>query len=131
MHRIAQQLSFWLLGLALLMPAYADNDAIDWPTFQGNTARTGATDYPAIKTPEIAWSTKVGIMGYLNCPVIDGDLVFVTSSGDRHNVPDERDGVYCLSLKTGEILWHTKTRSDAAKYAEAYHVHPVPTGPTG
>ncbi|MEM9345593.1 MAG: PQQ-binding-like beta-propeller repeat protein [Planctomycetota bacterium] len=52
-------------------------------------------------------------MGYLNCPVIDGDFVFVTSSGDRHNVPDDRDGVYCLSLKTGEVLRHYKTRKDA------------------
>ncbi|MEO0474784.1 MAG: PQQ-binding-like beta-propeller repeat protein [Planctomycetota bacterium] len=97
----------------LPLSVFADDNTIDWPTFQGNNARTGASDAPAITKPTVSWSTKLGIMGYLNCPVIDGEFVFVTSSGDRHNVPDDRDGVYCLSMKTGEILWHTKTRSDA------------------
>ena len=115
MQRTALRLCPWLACLALWLapPASAENGAIDWPTFQGNNARTGSTDYPAIKFPEIAWSTQVGIMGYLNCPVIDGDRVFVTSSGDEHNQPDDRDGVYCLSLKTGEVLWHYPTSSDA------------------
>jgi outer membrane protein assembly factor BamB len=113
MQRIARQLSLWLLGIALTLSALADDVAIDWPTFQGNHARTGSCDYPAIKTPTIAWSTRVGIMGYLNCPVIDGDTVFVTSSGDTHNVPDDRDGVYALSLTTGEVLWHYRTNADA------------------
>lgn len=114
MRRIASCLVAWLLCFVLTPPTAADDGhPIDWPTFQGNNARTGACDYPAITEPEIAWSERVGIMGYLNCPVIDGEHVFVTSSGNRHNVPDDRDGVYCLSLKTGEVLWHYKTRSDA------------------
>ena len=112
MQRIAQHLSLFLT-LACAIPLLADERPIDWPTFQGNNARTGATDYPAIKFPEIAWSTQVGIMGYLNCPVIDNDRVFVTSSGDHHNQPDKRDGVYCLDMKTGEVLWHYPTSSDA------------------
>lgn len=113
MRWIATHLLICFLLLATAFTTDADETTIDWPTFQGNNARTGATDYPAIKTPEIAWATRVGIMGYLNCPVIDWEFVFVSSSGDRHNVPDDRDGVYCLSLKTGEVLWHFKTRSDA------------------
>lgn len=104
---------FICLALMLTLPVSAEIDAIDWPTFQGNNARTGATNYPAIRIPEIAWSTQVGIAGYLNCPVIDGDRVFVTSSGNTHNTPDERDGVYCVDLKTGDILWHYHTQADA------------------
>lgn len=91
----------------------ADGDAIDWPMFQANGARTGVVDYPPIDKPALAWATQVGIMGYLNCPVIDGDRVFVTSSGDKHNESDPRDGVYCLDLKTGRILWHVRTSTDA------------------
>lgn len=105
---------FLLLLIALTLPDVAQaDDPIDWPTFQANTQRTGASNYPAIKSPEIAWSTQLGIMGYLNCPVIDGDRVFVTSSGNTHNQPDERDGVYALDLNTGEVLWHRPTDADA------------------
>ena len=100
------------------LPAFSqDQPAIDWPTFQGNNARTGVSDYPPIKNPTIAWSKQLGIMGYLNNPVIDGDFIFVGSSGDKHNKSDDRDGVYCLSLKTGEILWHHQTQTDACGVA--------------
>ena len=91
----------------------ADGAALDWPTFQGNIARTGVCDSPPIDEPTIAWSRQLGIMGYLNCPVIDGERVFVTSSGDEHDVSDARDGVYCLDLNTGEVLWHVQTPADA------------------
>lgn len=101
----------------------ADDPAIDWPMFQGNMQRTGACDYPAIERPTIAWSTRVGIMGYLNNPVIDGDRVYVGSSGSAHNTPDDLDGVYCLDLNTGEILWHRPTETDACGVAiDATHV---------
>lgn len=94
-----------------------DADAIDWPMFQGNMQRTGVCDYPALERPTIAWSTRVGIMGYLNNPVIDGDRVYVGSSGSTHNTPDELDGVYCLDLNTGDILWHRPTDTDACGVA--------------
>lgn len=113
MQRIAARLILCFVGLACTLPVLADETAIDWPTFQGNNARTGVTNYLEINIPAIAWSTQVGIMGYLNCPVIDGDRVFVTSSGDKHNQSDKRDGVYCLDMKTGEVLWHYPTKSDA------------------
>ena len=89
------------------------DSAIDWPMFQGNMQRTGACDYPALEEPTVAWSTRVGIMGYLNNPVIDGDRVYVGSSGTTHNTPDELDGIYCLDLNTGNILWHRPTDADA------------------
>ena len=102
----------------------ADDDAaIDWPMFQGNMQRTGACDYPALEEPTVAWSTRVGIMGYLNNPVIDGDRVYVGSSGSAHNTPDDLDGIYCLDLNTGNILWHRPTDTDACGVAiNATHV---------
>ena len=72
--------AFFMLFLALLfcivsLPAAAQ-DAVDWPMFKADVTRSGMTDAPVIDQPAIAWSTHVGIMGYLNCPVIDGNLVF-------------------------------------------------------
>jgi len=118
-YRVAFALGFVVCllaapALAQVADANADDaQPIDWPTFQYNNARTGHSEHPPIHRPAINWSTQLGIMGYLNCPVIDGDRVFVTSSGDRHNEADPSDGVYCLSLDTGEILWHYLTPSDA------------------
>ena len=105
---------FLLLLIALTHPAVGQADEpIDWPTFQLNAQRTGASSYPAIRSPRIVWSAQLGIMGYLNCPVIDGDRVFVTSSGDTHNEADARDGIYALDLGSGEVLWHRPTDADA------------------
>ena len=113
----------WIVRVVLVcligpgLHAQQKPEPIDWPTFQGNNARTGLSDYPPINKPTIAWSTQVGIMGYLNNPVIDGDRVFVGSSGTTHNKTNDRDGVYCLSLKTGEVLWHRRTDTDACGVA--------------
>lgn len=117
MQRIVFFSICWFLYLVFTSPANADQASIDWPTFQGNNARTGVSDYPPIKQPKIAWSTRIGIMGYLNNPVIDGDRVFVGSSGSRHNKSDDLDGVYCLDLKTGDKLWHHQTSTDACGVA--------------
>lgn len=95
----------------------ADADGVDWPMFQYDAQRTGVCDYPAIDVPAVAWSTHVGIMGYLNNPVIDAGRVYVGSSGTTHNTPDAMDGIYCLDLATGEVLWHHPTQTDACGVA--------------
>ncbi len=104
--------------------------APDWPMFQGNVQRTGASRAPAIREPKVLWRAEVGIQGYLNCPVLAGGKVFVGSSGVLHNKPDAKDGVYALDAATGRTLWHFRTDKDACGVAYASGVV-VSTGDDG
>ena len=89
-----------------------------WYTFQFDNGRTAYTERPAITSPGILWKTQIGIQGYLNNSVI-ADQIYVGSSGSQHNTPDEKDGIYCLDKKSGEILWHFRTETDACGVAYA------------
>ncbi len=84
-----------------------------WPTFHGSSSRSGLSSAPGIERPRVAWQAKVGIQSWLNSPLVLGDVVFVPSSGDKHNAPDARDGVYALDLKTGTQLWFSRLPRDA------------------
>ncbi len=84
-----------------------------WPVFHGDLGRTGHSSAPPILAPRVRWKTKVGIQGWLNAPVIAGSLVMVPSSGDKHNTPDARDGVFGLELLTGKPRWHAHFDGDA------------------
>lgn len=85
-----------------------------WLQFQGNAARTGATNRPAITKPRVVWKAKVGVMSWLNTPLVLGSsLVIVPSSGTTHNSPDPQDGVYGLDLKTGKQVFFVHTDRDA------------------
>lgn len=88
-----------------------------WHTFQANNERTGFVERPKIRNPEIKWKTYLGIQGYLNNSIINSNHVYVGSSGNKHNTPDNLDGVYCLNKSTGKINWHFKTSSDACGIA--------------
>lgn len=84
----------------------------DWPTFQASPARTGSVQARTITNPTVLWATEVGTQTWLNNPVILGNRVFVGSSGSRWNRPDDSDGVYCLDLASGHILWFTPAKDD-------------------
>lgn len=84
-----------------------------WETFQADPGRTGNAERPAIEKPEIRWKTQIGICGYLNNAVVADGKVWVGSSGNLHNRPDVRDGIWCLELATGKVLWHRQTPIDA------------------
>jgi outer membrane protein assembly factor BamB len=98
-----------------------DPDATDtpvagdgWLMFQGNAARTGTTTRPAITRPRILWKASVGVQSWLNTPlVLASSMVVVPSSGNTHNGPDARDGVYGLDLKTGKQIFFVHTDRDA------------------
>ena len=85
----------------------------EWNGYRGANDRQGVRQAPAIQTPEIAWSTQVGIMGYANNIIISGDRLYVTSQGNDHNDPDELDGVVALDRTNGNILWRRHTDDDA------------------
>jgi outer membrane protein assembly factor BamB len=84
-----------------------------WPVFHGDSARTGLSGAPSIKSPVILWRAKVGIQGWLSSPVIAGGLVIIPSSGEKHNEPDPKDGLHALELKTGRAIWHAHFNNDA------------------
>jgi len=87
--------------------------ASGWSLFHGDIARTGRADAPPITRPRLRWRADVGIMGWLNAPVLAGPLVVVPSSGREHNEGDDRDGVYAFELASGKRLWHSLFPNDA------------------
>lgn len=94
-----------------------DCSSAKWHTFQANNARTGFTDRPEIRNPEIKWKTYIGIQGYLNNSIINSGNIYVGSSGSKHNTPDSLDGIYSIKKSTGKINWYFKTLGDACSVA--------------
>lgn len=84
-----------------------------WSLSHGDAARTGHVEAPVITAPRVLWRAKVGIQGWLNAPVIAGQIVVVPSSGDTHNASDPRDGVVALDLASGKPRWHAHLGGDA------------------
>lgn len=63
------------------------------------------------------WSADVGRMHSRNNILIKGDRVFLSTSGEHWNKPDDRDGVHCIDLNTGTRIWFAHTLSDANEIA--------------
>lgn len=110
----------------LLLPAGVDNPldastadtyecretAERWDIFQGTPSRQGCYATNRVVTPKILWRTEIGIQGWLNNPVIDNGSVYVGSAGVVQFTADRRDGIYSLSLATGEPNWFYGTELD-------------------
>jgi len=101
-----------------------------WLMFHGDMARSGRSPARAIQTPRIRWKAKVGIQGWLNSPVVSGDLVLAPSSGTYHNRSDAADGLYAFNLKTGAQQWHRRLPKDANAVAVTL-VHALVTADDG
>lgn len=92
----------------------AVTSASGWSTFHGDAARSGASGAPAIDKPRIRWQKSVGILSWLNSPLVLGkSVVIVPSSGKAHNKPDADDGVVALDLASGKKLWFAHFDQDA------------------
>ncbi|MEH2562654.1 outer membrane protein assembly factor BamB family protein [Bradyrhizobium sp. AZCC 2289] len=61
----------------------------------------------------LLWSIDVGRMHSRNNIIVREDVAFLSSSGALWNVDDPKDGVYCIDLNSGRIIWFTETYSDA------------------
>lgn len=61
----------------------------------------------------LRWAVDVGRMHSRNNIFVLGDKAFLSSSGEDWNTPDPKDGVYCVDLRLGEVIWFTPTQSDA------------------
>ncbi|MCB9519698.1 MAG: PQQ-binding-like beta-propeller repeat protein [Myxococcales bacterium] len=84
----------------------------EWRTLRGDGGRSGTRLAPGIITPTMAWSAHVGIQGYLNTPLLGGDVVYASSQGDMHDMPDPSDGFYALDARTGAQRWFYATNED-------------------
>lgn len=122
LHRLA--LSACLL--LLVVPASGVLAAENWPQFRGPNA-TGVAEGKNLPdhwsaTENVAWKTDIPGRGW-SSPVVWGEKIFLTSvintgeseepkkglyfGGNRTTPPDyvHQWKVYCLDLKSGEILW--------------------------
>src|SRR3989338_2694851 len=74
----------------------------DWPTFHGDSARTGFSESKAPSKPNVLWKwtfddfVKIGYDGNFegNWPIINDDKVFIAP-----------ESIFALELKTGEKIW--------------------------
>ncbi|GEM51945.1 hypothetical protein EB1_17350 [Empedobacter brevis NBRC 14943 = ATCC 43319] len=62
--------------------------------------------------PIIKWSTYIGKQKRKNTPLVLGNYIYVGSAGNHWNKSDDNDGIYCLDINSGEIVWFFKTNSD-------------------
>ncbi|MEZ0367901.1 MAG: PQQ-binding-like beta-propeller repeat protein, partial [Candidatus Sericytochromatia bacterium] len=125
-----------LISLMLLLPAHAREAA--WPQFQRDASHQGQSSWgEAIRNPKILWRTEVGILSYLNNPVIAEGKVFVPSSGpnwSQADGPSEKagpnyrdhysDGIYVLDFNTGRPLefWPTGHNARSVAYGSGWVV---------
>jgi outer membrane protein assembly factor BamB len=87
--------------------------ATDFRQLQGGPEHRGHMDVPPIAKPRIRWAASVGIQGWLNAPVVQGNTVVVPSSGTIWNKPDPADGLVALDTATGNVRWRFETPNDA------------------
>ncbi len=105
---------------------YARTKPANWTSFRGNNAsgigdgQAPPTTWNAEQNEGIKWKTAIPGLGH-SSPVVWGDRVFVTSAdsgqdaefragpyGDVKSADDSGEHewkVYCLSAKTGKIIW--------------------------
>jgi outer membrane protein assembly factor BamB len=92
-------------GIIFVKPV--ESKQVDWPVFQGNSARTGNTDSGIPQEPKLVWQLTVknfkekGIDPRgMNRPIIYNNKVFVSASE-----------VVGLDLNTGSFLWQHKEKN--------------------
>ncbi|HVX62712.1 MAG TPA: PQQ-binding-like beta-propeller repeat protein, partial [Pirellulales bacterium] len=112
-----------LIGLGFVVSSAT---ADDWTRFRGSDGSgiSSSSKHPSewSEDSNVAWKTKIPGRGWSQ-PVIAGDNVFLTTAfAEGEEKPRRFDGgvpgdakdpttddyqwkVFCLSLKTGEVLW--------------------------
>ncbi len=103
---------------------------LPWTSFQASPERAGCIEAPRIADPVILWTAPIGIQGWLNNPVIDGNTVYVGSAGTTQFESDGDDGIYALDVLTGEQRWFFPATLDTNGVAVADDVV-VATGDEG
>ncbi|GGO99257.1 PQQ-binding-like beta-propeller repeat protein [Stakelama pacifica] len=60
----------------------------------------------------IVWKIQIGSIQSRNTMIVQGGHLFLGTCGKRWNQRDKDDGVYCIDVKSGEVVWFTPTLSD-------------------
>ena len=82
------------------------NPGSDWPMFQHDPARTGATG-DVVKPPlHLAWSKSLDSRIHIASPVVAHGTVYI---GLQDEEMRGKAGVYALDAKTGDIRWKYET----------------------
>lgn len=94
---------FTAVALAFLTVTAA---AQDWTRFRGpNGSGVGKAELPEqIAEKNIQWRCKLPGSGH-SSPVIWGDRIFVTTTGDRSMADKARRSVVCVNAADGTVLW--------------------------
>lgn len=79
----------------------------DWPTFQGNTARTGMATSQVEPPLKRVWSRTLPGRLHIASPILADGLLLVGLSDEEHR---GGSGMYALDPATGEVRWHHPTR---------------------
>ncbi len=78
----------------------------DWPMFQRDPARTGATGDPVNPPLHLAWSTTIGGTAHISSPVVANGTVYI---GLQDEEMKGSAGVWALDAGTGDIRWKFET----------------------
>src|SRR3990167_2345849 len=125
-------------GMIFVKPV--ESKQLDWPVFQGNSARTGNTDSGIPQEPKLVWQLTVknfkekGIDPRgMNRPIIYNNKVFVFASevaaldlnmGSflwQHKEKNIYQGfIYALDEKTGDFLWKYQTQKPISHSAPLF-----------
>ena len=129
-----------VLAFALLAPACAQN----WPSFRGpgatgvlETSRAVPISWDATSKRHIVWSTAIPGLGH-SSPIVWGDRVFVSTavSSDpksvfqyplagaldrRTDLSKHQFKLYCLDLRTGQVIWEKAAAELAPRVARHPH----------
>lgn len=125
--------SFWFLCGPI--SAQAETESILWPQFQGSASHNGNNEAPAQRLPEIVWKAQVGLLGYLNNPIVSLGQILVPTSGnewadfENEDYPPyyplqykaevlQREGLRVLDYGTGKELKFLPTAANARTVAE-------------
>ena len=122
-------------ALCATSPAWASDD---WPQFRGPGMNPAVEDNPNLadrwsQTENVEWVTEVPGLGW-SSPIVWGNRVFLTAAvaeGDferpqaglyaargRSEPPQAAHDwrVYCLDLRTGEVLWHRSVKTGIPEF---------------
>ncbi len=82
------------------VPPITDHPEIPWTHYKGNEELNGYSGAYGPRLGEKAWTFPVGL-AWESKPAIEGDRVYLSS-------PGMRTIMYCLDLKSGEVIWKTR-----------------------
>src|SRR3989338_6799696 len=109
-------------GMIFVKPV--ESKQLDWPVFQGNSARTGNTDSGIPQEPKLVWQLTVKNFKEKNLypsNIAAGDgKVFVVFNNSSLIKNMNQGFIYALDEKTGDFLWKYQTQKPISHSAPLF-----------